>query len=159
MIRAMNTLNIVLASLLMWAGAQAPASAQTAAPPAQGPDVVVSQFVALWNAHDMAAVDDLFATDVDWVTASGTRLAGREKVRAYLADEHANWARNTRMEAANIYVRHLNRGTAMVFFEWRISPAKDAADTPARRGNNLFVVRQFGPGWVIVAGQVARRAD
>jgi uncharacterized protein (TIGR02246 family) len=159
MIPAMNTptFKSAVASLIVWTGALVPALAQSPAPSAKGPEVVVAQFVDTWNAHDMATLDDLFATDIDWVTASGARLSGREKVRAWLVDEHANWARTTRMEAANIYVRHLNRSTAMVFFEWRIHSAKGAAGAPVRHGNNLFVVRQFGPGWVVAAGQVARK--
>lgn len=155
MIAIMKTklLNSVLASLVLWAGSVLPALAESAP---KGPELVVSQFVEAWNAHDMRALGDLLTTDVDWVTASGKRLGGREKVRAYLAEEHSTWARTTRMEAADVYVRHLNRGTAMVFFEWQIAPAKGEAAAPPRRGNNLFIARQFGSGWILAAGQVAR---
>lgn len=153
-----------LASVLAWVallactavGVQAQS---TPTSPPKGPEVVVSQFVDAWNAHDMKVFDDLITTDADWVTASGSRLSGREKIRAYLAEEHATWARTTRMAASNAYVRHLNRSTAMVFFEWQITSTKEGDSAKPRHGNNLFVVRQFGPGWIIAAGQVARRAD
>lgn len=150
-----------LARVLAWVSLVAfTAGVQAQSTPApKGPEVVVAQFVDAWNAHDTKVFDDLITMDADWVTASGSRLSGREKIRAYLAEEHATWARTTRMAASNVHVRHLNRTSAMVFFEWQITSTKDADKAKPRHGNNFFVVRQFGSGWIIAAGQVARRPD
>lgn len=135
------------------------ALAQSAPPAPPGPEVVAKQFADAWNAHDMAAFGDLFATDADWVTASGSRMNGREKIRAYLAEEHATWAKTTRMEAANVHVRHLNRSTAMVFFDWTLTPTQGAKGAKVRHGNNVLLATKFGPGWIVAAGQVARKPE
>ena len=122
------------------------------------PDDVATRFAAAWNAHDAGALGRLLATDADWVTASGLRLHGREKIQEYLAKEHSTWARATTMRVVSIHVRTLSPGAASVFFEWEIVAA--STESPgARRGNNLFVVSRSGTDWLIVAGQVARAPD
>ena len=144
---------VTLTVILLWAGM--PLRAES---PAAKPDSLVTAFVDAWNTHDPAAFGKLFAPDADWVTASGIRLRGREKIRDFLAEEHAGWARHTRMQATNIHVRPTGDQAASVFFEWEISE-EAAGSTEARsprRGNNLFVVMRAESGWTIVAGQVAR---
>lgn len=117
---------------------------------------LATRFVAAWNAHDAPAFRALMAGDADWVTASGVRLRGRDNIQAYLAEEHATWAKPTTMRAMNIHVRALNRSTAVVLFEWEIStPGKDGGAPAVARGNNQFVAVD-DKGWAIVAGQVAR---
>jgi uncharacterized protein (TIGR02246 family) len=118
------------------------------------PGDLVSGFVAAWNAHDAAAFGKLFAADADWVTASGLRLRGRDKIQAYLAEEHATWAKTTRMQATNVHLRGLNADTVTVFFEWEIT---DTTAASSRRGNNVFVATRSDTGWTIGAGQVARK--
>jgi len=124
-----------------------------------GAESAVTRFVEAWNEHDSARFAALFAADADWVTASGARLRGREAIHGYLASEHAGWAKHTRMRPTNVHVRSLGTATASVFFEWEIAEVTADAKSPmaARRGNNLFVVAKEGDGWIIVAGQVARR--
>ena len=96
------------------------------------------------------------AEDADWVTASGLRLRGREKIRAYLSEEHATWAKRTSMQATNILVRRLSGKTSIVSFEWTITTPAEGGGTPSvARGNNLFVAVDE-KGWAIVSGQVAR---
>lgn len=96
------------------------------------------------------------AADADWVTASGIRLRGRDRIQAYLADEHATWAKRTSMRALNIHVRPLNAKAAIVLFEWEIAtPGEDGGAPSVARGNNLFVAFDDN-GWIIVSGQVAR---
>jgi uncharacterized protein (TIGR02246 family) len=124
--------------------------------PARGAGDVATRFVAAWNAHDPPAFGALMAADADWVTASGIRLRGRDRIQAYLADEHATWAKPTSMRAMNIQVRALNPKSAVILFEWAIeTPAKDGGASSITRGNNLFVAANEN-GWTIVAGQVAR---
>ena len=141
------------ALLLMLAGA----CASSADEPAGDARAVATRFVDAWNAHDPAVFAELMAEDADWVTASGLRLRGREKIRAYLSEEHATWAKRTTMEATNLHVRPLNANTSVVFFEWAITTPGAGGGTPAvSHGNNLFVVVDE-KGWTIVSGQVARK--
>jgi len=124
-----------------------------------GPASLATRFVDAWNEHDRAGFAALLAADADWVTASGVRLRGREAIVDFLADEHAGWARHTRMRVTDLHVRTVNVSTAAIFFEWEITDASDStgAGPSARRGNNLFIVARAGPTWTIVAGQVARK--
>ena len=117
---------------------------------------LATRFVEAWNAHDPAAFGALMAEDADWVTASGVRLRGRERIQAYLSEEHASWAKRTNMRAINIRVRPMNEKTSIVLFEWEIaSPGEGAGVSTVSRGNNLFVA-VHDTHWTIVAGQVAR---
>ena len=137
--------------LCTWAGAFVSAAA-----PTRDADELATRFVAAWNAHDPASFAALMATDADWVTASGIRLRGRDKIEAFLAEEHATWAKPTTMQAMNIHVRRLNSKTAIVLFEWEIAtPGAGSGAPTVSRGNNLFVAVDDG-GWTIVSGQVAR---
>jgi uncharacterized protein (TIGR02246 family) len=138
--------------LLAWGGA-----AQSDEVAESGAGTLATLFMEAWNTHDAAAFGRLMASDADWVTASGIRLRGRDGIQAYLADEHATWAKASTMRAMNIQVRALNRKTAVVSFEWEIStPADDGGPPSVARGNNLFVTLKEG-GWTIVSGQVARK--
>jgi uncharacterized protein (TIGR02246 family) len=117
---------------------------------------LATRFAEGWNAHDAASFGALMAMDADWVTASGIRLRGRDKIQAYLAEEHATWAKRTSMRTLNIHVRALNAKMAIVLFEWEIATPDEGGGAPSvARGNNLFVAIDDN-GWIIVSGQVAR---
>jgi len=117
---------------------------------------LATRFVEGWNAHNAASFGALMAVDADWVTASGIRLRGRDKIQDYLAGEHATWAKRTSMRALNIHVRPLNAKAAIVHFEWEIATPGEGGGAPSvARGNNLFVAVDDN-GWIIVSGQVAR---
>jgi uncharacterized protein (TIGR02246 family) len=134
-----------------------PATSMPAEAHSKNADALATRFVEAWNRHDAAAFGALIAKDADWVTASGIRLSGRDRIQAYLADEHATWARTTTMRALNIHVRPLGDRSAVVLFEWEIvTPAQEGAAASVARGNNLFVAIQDS-GWTIVSGQVARK--
>jgi uncharacterized protein (TIGR02246 family) len=124
--------------------------------PIQEARSIATRFIEAWNAHDAPGFGALMAKDADWVTASGIRLRGREKIEAYLAEEHATWARQTSMRAMNIHVRPLGGKAAIVLFEWEIAtPSQEGGAPTVTRGNNLFVASNDGR-WTIVSGQVAR---
>jgi uncharacterized protein (TIGR02246 family) len=143
---------LALALLFVW-----PAESLPAEDPSKNAESLATRFVAAWNTHDAAAFGALMADDADWVTASGIRLSGREKIQAYLAEEHATWAKNTTMRVMNIHVRSLGRNSAVVLFEWEIeTPAEDGGAPPVARGNNLFVAVKDG-SWIVASGQVARK--
>ncbi len=144
-----------LAAILLWA---VMSSRAEAAPPPP-PESVVAVFVDAWNTHDREAFGKLFAADADWMTASGLRLRGRDRIQAYLAEEHAGWAKRTRMKATNVHVRVLANDSVSVMFEWEITDSADGPGAASQRrlGNNFFVVARTDTGWIIVAGQVARK--
>ena len=75
MIRPMKTklLAGVFAWVLLGSCPGGSALAQSASPAPPGPEVVAKQFVDAWNAHDMAAFGDLFATDADWAAGQVAR--------------------------------------------------------------------------------------
>jgi uncharacterized protein (TIGR02246 family) len=120
------------------------------------PAGLIESFVAAWNTHNPVAFGHLMAEDADWVTASGERLKGKSRIQAFLADEHASWAKQTTMKSISSQVRMLDDKTATVMFEWEITTPAVGSEAPSvARGNNLFVAVKSGD-WLIVAGQVAR---
>src|SRR5687768_11461574 len=112
---------LALALLLAWPAMSLPAEGQS-----KNADVLATRFVEAWNRHDASAFGALMTKDADWVTASGIRLSGRDKIQAYLADEHATWAKTTTMRALNVHVRTLGDKSAVVLFDWEIAtPAQE----------------------------------
>lgn len=121
-------------------------------------DAVAESFARAWNEHDMEAFGRLFAVDADWVTASGLHVNGRDDIQAYLTQEHATWAKATKMKAMDTRVRRISEDVAVVFLQWQIEGAPDPASKEATvtRGNSLFVATRQHSGWSVLAGQVAR---
>jgi uncharacterized protein (TIGR02246 family) len=143
---------LALALLFAW-----PATSMPGEGLSKDAESLATRFVEAWNTHDAAAFGALMAGDADWVTASGIRLLGRDKIQAYLADEHATWAKTTTMRAMNVHVRSLSRDSAVVLFDWEMAtPAEDGGASSVARGNNQFVAVRDGD-WKIVSGQVARK--
>lgn len=124
-------------------------------------DAVVERFVRAWNEHDMDAFGRLFAVDADWVTASGVHVTGRDRIQAYLAQEHATWAKTTTMKATDTRVRRISGDMAAVFFKWQIEGALDLAsnEVTVSRGSNFLVATRQHSGWSVVAGEAASRRD
>jgi len=122
-------------------------------------DVVAERFVRAWNEHDTETLGRLFAVDADWVTASGLHLHGRDDIQAYLAQEHATWAKATTMKAMDTRVRRLSGNMAVVFFQLQIEGVLDprSKEVTVSRVSNIFVATRQHDGWAIVAGQVASR--
>jgi uncharacterized protein (TIGR02246 family) len=153
----MNTKWTLLTAFVVLAWmACAPSFAQVAA--ADEPEQLVNRFVAAWNTHDAQAFGKLFADDADWVTASGIDLQGRDRIQAFLAEEHASWAKATTMTAERIRMKRMDADSAVVIFHWRIAREGESSGGHARRGSNVFVASRSPQGWIIVAGQVARKA-
>jgi uncharacterized protein (TIGR02246 family) len=116
---------------------------------------LVGGFVAAWNAHDPRALDAVLAEDADWVTATGQRIAGRERIQSFLAGEHATWARSSRMTASNRTLRAISADVAVIHFDWEITGAVDRqGKTAVFLGVNSFVAHKGPAGWRVVAGQV-----
>ena len=114
------------------------------------PESLAHRYGALWNAHDATELGQLFADDADWMTASGTRLRGRNAIRDYLGQEHQTWARVTSMKVADVRVRSLTADAAVITFGWEIN-----ADDRAFKGAAMLVGLRERGRWQIVSGQVA----
>ena len=111
-------------------------------------------FVNGWNAHDPAALASEFATDADWVTVTGRRISGRDKIQSFLAEEHGSWAKTTNMSASNLSVRPITADVAVIYFDWEITGAIDRQGQPAVfRGLNVLVAHNGSNGWRVTAGQ------
>ena len=116
--------------------------------------VLADGFVSAWNAHNPQALESVFSEDADWVTVTGLRLAGREKIQSFLAQEHGSWAKATQISANNVTVREVSADVAVLYFDWEITGAVDRQGQAAVfRGVNVFVARNGSTGWRVVAGQ------
>lgn len=142
---------LLTALLLSMTGAAAAADAPARVAAAE---TVAEQFVRAWNAHAPPLFGALLAADADWVTASAMVLEGRADIEAYLAREHAGWARQTTMTAEKISARAVSADIFIVMLEWRITDPARAAAERSFTGANQFVAVRGADGWRVVAGQV-----
>jgi ketosteroid isomerase-like protein len=54
---------------------------------------ILSDFAATWNANDMGAFGQLFATDADFVVITGKLLKGRSEIQGYHSGSRAAYIR------------------------------------------------------------------
>ena len=45
-----------------------------------GPEAPARAMMAAWNAHDMAAMSEVFAPDAEWVNVVGMHWVGRDQI-------------------------------------------------------------------------------
>src|SRR5690242_20137622 len=107
-------------SLVLVALLQAPVGSRQAA--SDAPFVAVANaWVEAWNAHDMNALAETVAEDVDLITVGGNWLRGRRAFRLHHAERHATNFRHSTFTNRNVRVQRLREDFVLMHVEWTIS--------------------------------------
>jgi uncharacterized protein (TIGR02246 family) len=119
------------------------------------PDDLPSLFASAWNAHDMAALAQLFGEDADFVNVVGIWWRDRRAIEEAHAFAHRTFFRNSRLQIDDVAVKHLRRDLVTVHSTWTLSGQEEPDGTAGqpRRGILLFVASQEPDGWRIRAAQ------
>ncbi|MCY1166975.1 MAG: SgcJ/EcaC family oxidoreductase [Pseudomonadota bacterium] len=85
------------------------------------PEDAPSAFQAAWNAHDMAALGDLFDENATFVNRFGHYVRGIDAIVALHAPIHETIYRDSTLENELIDVSHIAEGVAVMHFWSRLA--------------------------------------
>ena len=119
------------------------------------PDSLPLLFASAWNAHDMAALAELFAEDADFVNVVGIWWRDRRAIEDAHAFAHRTFFRNSQLQIDDATVKHLRPDLVTVHSTWTLSGQEepDGSIGSPRRGVLLFVASREPDGWRIRAAQ------
>lgn len=121
------------------------------------PDAIGREMLArvatAWAATDAAAIAALYASDGDLIVPSGTRLAGREAVRAFYGQAFGNGYADSRAKAELRAMRALTPDILVGDGSWSINGAARPDGSPRAREEGRFTVilKRAAAGWEIAA--------
>lgn len=152
--RAMNintTLRALLLVLIFGAGWQIFAQAKN--------DGIIKgialKWEAAWNRHDMKALADLVAEDVDLITVSGTWLKSRKEFEENHTRSHAIILKESVLTTKNTEVKFIKADVAVAHVEWSITGIKEPDGTPRQQQHGIFtwVLENRKGHWLIIKAQ------
>ena len=115
------------------------------------------QFVAIWNAHDMERLQDLYAEDADFVNVIGMRWTGATEIARMHVLLHELRMRQTTLVSEGMTVRVLAPSVAVVHDTWVLTGDPGAPGWKTgeqRRGILVHVLKLDGAGkWHIAVSQ------
>ncbi len=118
---------------------------------------LAEQFVAIWNDHDMARLQDLYADDADFVNVIGMRLKGADRIAQMHVALHESRMRQTTLVSEGMTVRVLAPSVAVVHDTWVLKGDPGAPGWKVgeqRRGILVHVMKLDGAGkWHIAMSQ------
>lgn len=88
-----------LISTLDYAVGQKPEPARSRAKDEQAIQMIVDDYAATWNSHDMKASAELFTDDADCVVISGKHMKGRDEIFRYHDELHKGTFKDRRLSA------------------------------------------------------------
>ena len=123
---------------------------------------VAAKFVALWNAHTMERLVDLYAPDADFVNVIGMRMKGIQQIVGVHVAIHEKRMRQTVLTSDNVTVRFMAPTAAVVHDTWSMTGDPGAPGWTIgerRRGIVVHVLQKTDAGWRIVATQNTETVD
>ncbi len=118
---------------------------------------LAEQFVTIWNAHDMARLQDLYADDADFVNVIGMRWKGASEIADMHVSLHESRMRQTTLVSEGTTIRVLAPSVAVVHDTWVLTGDPGAPGWrigEQRRGILVHVLKLDGAGkWHIAASQ------
>jgi uncharacterized protein (TIGR02246 family) len=131
------------------------AGAATSVDPSAAIAAIVAGWADAWNAHDVNAMAELVAPDVDFVTVSGRWLRGAEEFREWHRRIHRLHLRDSRWSNLQYRSRLLTPGLFLVHLDWTIGGEwdPDGKPGPQRSGIFMWLIQRRGDGWFIAAAQ------
>jgi uncharacterized protein (TIGR02246 family) len=124
------------------------------------PAVVPAAFQAAWNAHDMAALGELFHSDATFVNRFANRVRGVEEIVALHRGIHETIYRDSTLENELIEAEQIADGVAIVHFWSRLTTGVAHPAGPHQIDTLLLaVVTERGGSWRIQAAENVTLTD
>jgi uncharacterized protein (TIGR02246 family) len=106
-----------------------------------------------WNSHDMQALTNLLAIDVDFVTVGGDWLRGRKEFRRHHALLHATLFKHSTFTVTGSTIKFLGPDLALTHIKWTLVGDFDPDGTPRKPRRGIFtqVLVRLKGRWCILA--------
>jgi len=118
---------------------------------------IAAQFVAIWNAHEMLRLEEIYAADADFVNVIGMRWKGSARIAQMHVMLHESRMRNTRLASDGLTVRFLAPAVAVAHDTWVLTGDPGAPGWKVgeqRRGILVHVMQKDNAGaWRIAVSQ------
>jgi uncharacterized protein (TIGR02246 family) len=117
---------------------------------------VANAWIAAWNRHDMNALADVVAEDVDFITVGGNWLQGRVGFKAHHAERHATNFRDSTFAIRVLRVQRLRPDVVLMHIETIIRGDRNQDGTPrppARDTIMTWMLMESGGRWRIRMAQ------
>jgi|SRR5215213_7748544 len=116
---------------------------------------IVTAWADAWNAHDVNAMAELVAPDIDFVTVSGRWLRGTEEFCEWHRRIHRQHLSESRWSNLQYRSRSLTTDLSVVHIEWTIEGERCPAGKlrPHRSGIFIWLIQRRERGWFIAAAQ------
>jgi uncharacterized protein (TIGR02246 family) len=116
---------------------------------------VAEKWKQYWNSHDMVSFAGLFATDVDFVTKSGTWFKGKEETMNHHKKNHASIFKNSIWATDSVVIKYVKPDLAIIHIGWGLSDDTHHDGTPSdpRHGISTWVLIKQSNQWLLLAVQ------
>lgn len=116
--------------------------------------VVVRDYRASWNRHDIAAMADLFAEEAQWVNIVGWYWPTKRAVVAGHEAIHRSFFQATDIELAEVDIRSIAPGVAVAVVLLKVGPftPPDGIPRPESEDRLSFILTQQAGKWRIAHG-------
>ena len=109
----------------------------------------------LWNRHDIKALSEILAEDVDLTTVTGRWLKSRKEFQADHSRSHQTLLKESVLTNVQIEVKLVRPDLAVTHYEWTIRDIKEADGRlrAPQRGISIWVLEKRKGRWSIIAAQ------
>ena len=116
---------------------------------------IARQWQDTWNRHDMKALAELLAEDVDLITVGGAWFRSRKEFEADHARGHETIFKDSVLTMNNTEVRFIKPDVAVAHAEWSIKfgEGTDGTLRQPQQGICTWVVEKRKGAWLIIAAQ------
>jgi uncharacterized protein (TIGR02246 family) len=115
---------------------------------------VLIEYQDAWNAHDMTALEELFAADAHWVNIVGMHWQGKAAVVKAHSVFHRTIFRNTELTFGNIGIRAINPDVAAAVVTATVGTFRtpDGAPRPSADNRLSFILTKRDGTWRVAHG-------
>jgi uncharacterized protein (TIGR02246 family) len=116
---------------------------------------VADKWQRYWNSHNMDSFATLFATNVDFVTKSGTWFKGKEETMNHHKKNHASIFKNSIWATDSVVIKYVKPDLAIIHIGWGLSgdTHHDGTSSEPRHGMSTWVVIKQSNQWLLLAVQ------
>lgn len=115
---------------------------------------VLIEYQDAWNAHDMTAIEELFADDAHWVNIVGMHWQGKAAIIKAHSIFHRTIFRNTELTFGDIGIRAINPDVAAAVVTATVGTFRtpDGAARPSADNRLSFILTRRDGTWRVAHG-------
>ncbi len=114
---------------------------------------IAKKWERYWNSHNMDSMATLFATDVDFVTKSGTWIKGKEETVKHHKKNQATIFKASTWTTDSVVIKYVRPDLAIIHIGWGLMGDTHHDGTPSdpRHGISTWVLTKQNNQWLLLA--------